>query len=70
MRRGTIVEYLVKPGDSLAIIAAKFNSTVEEIVKENDLENANDIQAGIIIKVPVNLVTPVPTATITFTPTP
>jgi len=65
VRRGTIYEYMVRTGDTLAIIAARFNSTVEAIVEENELENPNDIQAGQIIRVPVNLVTPVPTSTAT-----
>ncbi len=65
MRRGTIIEYFVQTGETLAIIAAKFNSTVEAIVEENDLDDPNNIQAGQKIKVPVNLVTPVPTFTAT-----
>lgn len=66
MRRGTIIEYIVQTGESLAIIAEKFNSTVEAIVEENDLDDPNAIQAGQRIRVPVNLVTPVPTATATL----
>jgi len=73
LRRGTIIEYIVKPGETLAIIAAKFNSTVEDIVRENKIENPNDIQAGTKLRIPVNLVTPVPTNTpgpaVTATPT-
>lgn len=61
---GTIIEYRVVVGDNLWIIASKFNSTVEAIVEENELENANDISAGQLLKIPVNLVTPVPTATV------
>jgi len=61
---GTIIEYRVVVGDNLWVIASKFNSTVEAIVEENDLENANDISAGQTLKIPVNLVTPVPTATV------
>ncbi|MCI0521439.1 MAG: LysM peptidoglycan-binding domain-containing protein [Chloroflexi bacterium] len=64
LRRGTIVEYIVKPGETLAIIAAKLNSTVEAIVQENDIENPNNIQAGTKLNIPVNLVTPAPTSTI------
>jgi LysM repeat protein len=59
--RGFIIEYQVLPGDTLAVIAIKFNSTVEAIMEENELENENEILAGQILKVPVNLVTPVPT---------
>ena len=70
MRRGTLIEYIVKPGETLAIIADKFNSTVDEIVKENKLENPNAIQAGDKLNIPVNLVTPVPTNTPGPSPTP
>jgi LysM repeat protein len=63
MRSGTIIEYIVKPGETLAIIAEKFNSTVDAIVEENDIENANTIQAGTKLNIPVNLVTPLPTNT-------
>jgi LysM repeat protein len=61
--RGTI-EYTIASGDTLASIAQKFNSTVQKIVEVNKLKNANDIKAGDIIKVPVNIATPIPTATV------
>ncbi len=63
MRSGTLVEHFVLPGETLAIIAELYNSTVDAIVEENELENANDIFAGQKLQVPVNLVTPVPTNT-------
>jgi LysM repeat protein len=61
---GTIISYMVMPGDNLGAIAAKFNSTTDAIVKENKLTNPNDINAGDILKIPVNIATPVPTATV------
>ena len=61
---GTLITYTVMPGDNLYSIAARFNSTVAAIVKENKLANANDITAGKILKIPVNIATPVPTATV------
>ena len=63
LRRGTLVDYIVQTGDSLAIIAEKFNSTVEDIVAENDLDDPNSIFVGQKLVIPVNLVTPVPTNT-------
>ena len=60
--RGTI-DYTIASGDTLAAIAIKFNSTVQKIMELNKIENANDIQAGDLIKVPVNIATPIPTAT-------
>jgi LysM repeat protein len=61
---GTLISYTVMPGDTLGAIANRFNSTVAAIVKENKLTNANDIYAGLILKIPVNIATPVPTATV------
>lgn len=63
--RGTIIEYKVLPGDSLDLIASKFNSTVEAIRDENeDLIGEDDaIFIGQTLRVPVNLVTPTPTRT-------
>ena len=68
--RGTKIEYQVQLGDSIGYIANKFNSTVDAIKEENDIENENEIYVGQILIVPVNLVTPIPTATNTLTPTP
>jgi LysM repeat protein len=61
---GTLIEYRVVVGDTVGGIATKFNSTVDAIVEENELENANDISAGDVLMIPVNLVTPIPTATV------
>jgi LysM repeat protein len=59
-----VIEYTVVRDDSLEDIAARFNSTVEAILRENDeLENANEIFVGQVIRIPVNIVTPVPTRT-------
>ncbi len=70
--RGSLLTYTVQFGDTLDIIANKFFSTVEDIMENNDLENSNQIFAGQILEVRVNLVTPLPTlpATVTVTPTP
>jgi LysM repeat protein len=60
--RGYEIEYIVQAGDSLAAIALRFNSTVEDILEQNeDLEDANAIFAGQVLIIRVNLVTPVPT---------
>lgn len=61
---GTLISYMVQPGDTLEAIAVLFRSTVERIVEENELENSNDIDAYQILKIPVNIATPVPTATV------
>jgi LysM repeat protein len=70
--RGTRVNYTIQPGDSLASIASLFNSTVEDILKENSITDPNTIYVGQLIIVRVNLVTPTPTVppTITSGPSP
>src|SRR5258708_1283526 len=65
---GTLVPYTVQPGDNLSKIASLFNSTVDAIVKANNLTNQNAITVGQLLKVPVNLVTPTPTRPPTSTP--
>jgi uncharacterized protein YkwD len=66
--RGTKVEYQVLPGDTLAGIAVRFNSLADEIIKENNITDANALQAGQILQIPVNLVTATPTLPATSTP--
>jgi len=63
--RGTILTYTIQAGDTLAGIAALFNSTVDEIIAENDLDDPNAIFVGQQLDIPVNIVTP----TATFPPT-
>ena len=66
--RGTRIEYKVLPGDTLAGIAARFNSITEEIIRVNNIENANALQVGQRLQIPVNLVTPTATRPPTSTP--
>jgi len=66
--KGTLIEYRVLPGDTLAGIAARFNSLEQNIVDENKLDNANALQVGQILQIPVNLVTSTPTLPPTSTP--
>ena len=62
--RGTEIQYTVQSNDNLALIAAKFNSTVDSIKALNKLTDET-IYAGQVLRVQVNLVTP----TRTFAPT-
>ncbi len=73
---GTLIEYRVRPGDSLNALAVEFNSEVDRIVqetnryrRENDLdemESETDIFVGDLLIIPVNIVpTPIPTNTAT-----
>ncbi len=68
LARGTKVQYIVQAGDTLAVIAILFNSTEEEIIKENKLENPNALFVGQVLSIPVNLVTPTATRPPTATP--
>jgi uncharacterized protein YkwD len=66
--RGTRIDYSVLPGDTLAGIAAKFNSLEEDIIAANDIEDANALFVGQALQIPVNLVTPTATLPATSTP--
>lgn len=61
---GTKIQYTIKTGETLAIIASRFNTTVDSIMKDNKIEDENTILAGQILTIRVNLVTP----TITLAP--
>ena len=65
MAYGTKVEYTVKTGDTLALIASKLNTTMESIMDDNDIDDANTIYVGQLLTIRVNIVTP----TITLAPT-
>lgn len=68
--RGTKLDYQVLPGDTLAGIAARFNSKQEDILTANpDIgTDVNALQVGQTLKIPVNLITA--TATLPSTSTP
>ncbi|MDD2923058.1 MAG: LysM peptidoglycan-binding domain-containing protein [Anaerolineales bacterium] len=68
LTRGTKIDYTVQAGDTLGGIAALFNSTVDDIMKENKLTDANALFAGQVLVIPVNLVTSTPTRPPTSTP--
>ena len=58
---GTVITIIVQKGDTLGGIAERYNSTVDAIVKLNNLASANSIQIGQALKIPVNIATAVPT---------
>jgi LysM repeat protein len=64
----TETTYIIQPGDTIARIAGLFNSTVEDVMKQNDITDANLIQAGVCIKVRMNLVIPSATPLVAVTP--
>ena len=66
--RGTKINYIVQAGDSLGYIASLYNSTIDDIIKENNLTDPNAIKVGDLLIVPANMVTPTPTRPPTSTP--
>ena len=68
LRAGTLIDYTVLPGDTLAGIAVKFNSIADNIIEENEITDANALQAGQVLRIPVNLITATPTLPPTSTP--
>lgn len=43
---GTVVPYIVRPGDTMEEIAKKFHCTVEQICRWNNIRNPLDLKAG------------------------
>ncbi|NLF51218.1 MAG: LysM peptidoglycan-binding domain-containing protein [Leptolinea sp.] len=68
IKAGTIIEYTINPGDTIGNIATKFNSDPEKILTQNKLTDGNLIYVGQVLKIPVNIVTVVPTRPATITP--
>lgn len=70
--KGKLIEHIVQTGETLAIIAARYNSSVAAILalKENNLTDPNKITIGQKIFVPANIATPTPTPAPTRTPVP
>jgi len=66
--RGTKINYTVQANDTLAGIAATFNSKTEDIITLNNIDNPNGINVGDVLVIPINLVTA--TATLPSTSTP
>jgi LysM repeat protein len=64
------IDYIVQLGDTLASIATRLHSTVEAIMKENKIKDANKINVGDKLIIPVNIVTATATSAPTKTITP
>jgi LysM repeat protein len=54
--------YTVQPGDTLTKIAARFNVTIEAIVRANNLKDANAIRVGQTLVIPDGSAPAAPTA--------
>jgi LysM repeat protein len=68
LTRGARLTYVVQCGDTLETIAAKFNSTGDDIAKINNIKDPLSIQIGQSLVVRVNIATPTPTITATRSP--
>jgi LysM repeat protein len=67
---GTRINYTVASGDYLGLIAAKFRSTEDAIIRANKLESPYTLYPGQVLIIPVNIITMTPTKPATRTPTP
>ena len=61
--RGAKLTYIVQCGDTLNSIAAKFNSTGDDIAKTNNIKDPLSIQIGQSLQIRVNIATATPTVT-------
>ena len=68
LAKGTKIDYTIQAGDSLGAIAALFNSTIDDIIKENGITDPNALFVGQILVIPVNMVTATATRPPTSTP--
>jgi LysM repeat protein len=64
------VKYTVLPGETLAGIAYRFNSTADAIMARNKITDANKINAGDTLIIPAGIATHVPTIAPTSTRSP
>jgi LysM repeat protein len=67
---GGYVTYVVRPGDTLTLIAQRFGTTVSAIVQVNNIPNPNLIFVGQVLLIPSGSVVPPPTVTPGPSPTP
>ncbi len=55
--------YTVKPGDTLFIIARRYNTTVAKLAQANNIKNVNVIRVGQVLKIPGTTPAPAPKPT-------
>ncbi len=62
--------YIVQPGDTLSSIARKYNISMEDLMRANDIANPDYVQLGQELKIPIGgLPADTPTPTIVPSPT-
>ena len=54
---GTIIDYTIRPGDILQLLAEEFNTTIDAIVEQNEelSENPNILTVGKKIRIPIDI---------------
>jgi LysM repeat protein len=59
---GTIIEYTIRPGDILQLLADEFNTTLDAILEENEdiAENPDLLGVGHKLRIPIDLLTLTP----------
>ncbi len=57
--------YKIKPGDTLGSIAAGFGVTIQSLIDANNIENPDNVPAGLTIEIPsgIVLIDEIPTTT-------
>ena len=48
----SVINYVVKKGDTLSAIASKYNTNYKSLAEYNNIKNPNKIYPGQIIKIP------------------
>lgn len=48
---GSVIPYLVQPGDTVSAVAAKFNVSMDQLMKWNDIEDPNMLMVGQQLKI-------------------
>lgn len=64
------MQYVVQPGDTLAGIAQRFGTTVDAIVRANNISNPNLIYVGQVLTIPTGTTPPTPSPTPPSPPVP
>jgi LysM repeat protein len=65
-----VEEYQVEYGDTLGLIADKFDVSIEKLIELNQLSDANSLSVGMVIYIPKDSSEPLPTLTPQPTRTP
>lgn len=64
-------QYQVESGDTLGIIADKFDVTIEDLLRVNQINDPNSLSVGMVIYIPIPPERiPTATPTVTYTPAP